>query len=255
MRDNKSTLYNSKGKIYTCDIGTGKVCDVDIGGLKNCNNDHALSFDGNKLALSVFEKGFYCSKIYVVDLRSGEIERITENAPSYLHGWSPDGKEIVYCACRKSRYDIYKANINAKTEIRLTDGHGFNDGCEFSPDGRHIWFNFTRDGLMHIWRMDRDESNMTNMTCHDGFNSWFPHMSPNCDKVAYIAFRKEDILPSEHLPGLNVQIRVMNYDGTDDKVLLELYDGQGSFNTNSWSPDGKCFAYVRYTDRKTERKF
>lgn len=58
MRDNKSTLYNSKGKIYTCDIATGKVCDVDIGGLENCNNDHALSFDGNKLALSVFEKGF-----------------------------------------------------------------------------------------------------------------------------------------------------------------------------------------------------
>ena len=52
-----------------------------------------------------------------------------------------------------------------------------------------------------------------------------------------------------------MQIRVMNYDGTDDKVLLELYGGQGSFNTNSWLPDGKCFAYVRYTDRKTERKF
>lgn len=254
MRDNKSILYNSKGKIYTCDIATGEVCGVDIGGLENCNNDHALSFDGNKLALSVFEKGFYCSKIYVVDLRSGKTERITENAPSYLHGWSPDGKEMVYCACRKSRYDIYKANINAKTEIRLTDGRGFNDGCEFSPDGRHIWFNSTRDGLMHIWRMDRDGSNLTKMTCHDGFNSWFPHVSPNCDKVAYIAFRKEDILPSEHLPGLNVQMRVMNYDGTDDKVLLELYGGQGSFNTNSWSPDGKCFAYVRYTDRKTERK-
>ena len=107
MRDNKSILYNSKGKIYTCDIATGEVCGVDIGGLENCNNDHALSFDGNKLALSVFEKGFYCSKIYVVDLRSGKTERITENAPSYLHGWSPDGKEIVYCACRKSRYDIY----------------------------------------------------------------------------------------------------------------------------------------------------
>lgn len=103
QKNENSILYNSKGEIYTCDIDTGAVSKADIGGLKNCNNDHAISFDGRKLAFSVFEKGFFGSRIYTVDLKEGVPQRITAKAPSYLHGWSPDGKEIVYCACRNGK--------------------------------------------------------------------------------------------------------------------------------------------------------
>ena len=44
----------------------------------------------------------------------------------------------------------------------------------------------------------------------------------------------------------------MNADGSDLKTIVELFGGQGTINVNSWSPDSKKFAYVRYRIRGRE---
>ena len=44
----------------------------------------------------------------------------------------------------------------AATEIRLTDFKGLDDGPEYTPDGKYIYFNSTRSGTMQIWRMKPD---------------------------------------------------------------------------------------------------
>lgn len=49
-------------------------------------------------------------------------------------------------------------------ETRLTHTPGLNDGPEYSPDGKHIWFNSVRSGLMQVWRMNADGSDQTRMT-------------------------------------------------------------------------------------------
>ena len=41
------------------------------------------------------------SRIYIVPIGGGTPKRITENAPSYWHGWSPDGKTLVFCGQRE----------------------------------------------------------------------------------------------------------------------------------------------------------
>ena len=38
-------------------------------------------------------------------------------------------------------------------ETRLTDAPGLDDGPEYSPDGRHLWFCSVRSGLMQIWSL------------------------------------------------------------------------------------------------------
>jgi dipeptidyl aminopeptidase/acylaminoacyl peptidase len=78
---------------------------------------------------------------------------------SNLHGWSPDGKRLAYCAERGGQYDIYTISVNGGQETQLTNLPGLDDGPEYSPDGRTIWFNSTRTGLMQIWRMEMDGSN------------------------------------------------------------------------------------------------
>ncbi len=40
------------------------------------------------------------SLVYTVPLQGGQPKLITPTGPSYLHGWSPDGKFLVYCAQR-----------------------------------------------------------------------------------------------------------------------------------------------------------
>ena len=87
-------------------------------------------------------------------------KRITPVGPSYLHGWSPDKKFLVYTAERgDGNYDIYKIPSSGGQEIRLTTAEGLDDGPEYSPDGKYIYFNSVRSGTMQIWRMNSDGTN------------------------------------------------------------------------------------------------
>jgi 16S rRNA G966 N2-methylase RsmD len=38
----------------------------------------------------------------------------------------------------------------------------------------------------------------------------------------------------------------MDYDGSNDRCILEFFGGQGSVNVNSWSRDSRRVAFVKY---------
>ena len=73
---------------------------------------------------------------------------------SYLHGWSPDNKKMIFTGNRKEQYDIYSIDIETGKETQLTNQPTLDDGSEYSPDGKHIFFNSVRTGTMKIWKMD-----------------------------------------------------------------------------------------------------
>ncbi len=249
-KDGKSILYNSEGLIYRYDLATGGISRVDTGVCVYCNNDHVLSQDGTGIAVSGNVENTVTSKIYTVKFGSGEAREIVGIPWSYLHGWSPDGKTLAYCAGRmygeNMEWDIYTMSAEGGEETRLTDAPGLNDGPEYSLDGKTIWFNSVRTGLMQAWKMNADGSNQTQMTFDEDMNSWFPHISPDNTKVVYLAYHKGDLAPGEHLPDKNVEIRMIPAEGGKPVTLLKLFGGQGTINVNSWSPDSKKFAFVSY---------
>jgi Tol biopolymer transport system component len=120
-----------------------------------------------------------------------------------------------------------------------------DDGPEYSPAARHIWFNSTRTGLMQVWRMETDGSNPTHMVKEEA-NCWFPHVSPDGNWVVYIAYQKGDVAPGDHPANKNVELRVVSSDGGESKTILKLFGGQGTMNVNSWSPDNRTIAFVSY---------
>jgi Tol biopolymer transport system component len=244
-RDGKYLVYNRNGRLYRYDLGTGGIHEIDTAFAVDCNNDHVLSPDGRSIAVShhTYEDGE--SRIYILPLTGGNPVLITPMAPSYLHGWSPDGKTLAYCAERNGQYDVYVIPVTGGRETRLTDVPGLDDGPEYSPDGKYLWFNSTRSGLMQLWRMGVDGSNPTQMT-FDQANNWFGHVSPNGGRVVYISYQKGDVDPDKHPPNKNVQLRLMPAAGGDFKVIAELFGGQGTINVNSWSPDNKTIAFVSY---------
>jgi Tol biopolymer transport system component len=166
--------------------------------------------------------------------------------PSYLHGWSPDGKQLAYCAERNGNYDVYVIPAEGGEEVRLTTAEGLDDGPEYSPCGNYIWFNSVRSGLMQVWRMKADGSEQTQLTFDDTRNAWFPHISPDGKQVVYIAYYKGDLKPNEHLANKNVELRIMPAGGGETRTLAKLFGGQGTINVNSWSPDSKKIAFVSY---------
>ena len=247
--DGKYLIYNSKGKLYKIEVENPES-DVEIptGFAIRCNNDHVLSFDGKGIAISHGTKEDGQSRIYTLPMTGGSPTLITPMAPSYLHGWSPDGKALAYCANRNDNYDVYTIPAEGGEETRLTDTPGLDDGPEYSPCGKYIWFNSVRSGLMQAWRMKVDGTEQTQMTFDEGRNTWFPHVSPDGEQVILISYKKGDVAPGDHPPRKHVELRLMPAKGGEPKTIVQLFGGQGTINVNSWSPDSRCFAFVSYVE-------
>ena len=240
-------IYNSGGKLYRLSPqNPGEPEVIPTGFATRCNNDHVLSADGKGIAISHGTREDGRSRIYTLPIEGGTPRLITPMGPIYLHGWSPDGKQLAYCAERNGNYDVYVIPAEGGEEVRLTTAEGLDDGPEYSPCGNYIWFNSVRSGLMQVWRMKADGSEQTQLTFDDTRNAWFPHISPDGKQVVYIAYYKGDLKPNEHLANKNVELRIMPAGGGETRMLAKLFGGQGTINVNSWSPDSKKIAFVSY---------
>ncbi|HYG39377.1 MAG TPA: biopolymer transporter TolR [Cytophagales bacterium] len=249
--DGKALIFNSKGLLYRFDLTTNKPTLINTGFAKRNNNDHVLSFDGKKMGISNHtEDAGGKSIIYTLPAQGGTPTRITAKGPSYLHGWSPDGKFLTYTGERNGEYDIYKISSKGGEETRLTTAKGLDDGSEYTPDGKWIYFNSTRSGLMQIWRMKPDGSQQEQLT-DDEFNNWFPHISPDGKSVIFISYG-QDVKPDDHPYYKHVYLRIMPINGGTPKVVAYLYGGQGSFNVPGWSPDSKSIAFASNTEIKEQ---
>ncbi|RYE18415.1 MAG: biopolymer transporter TolR [Sphingobacteriales bacterium] len=244
MKDSKSLIYNSEGLLYNFNLKTHTQVQINTGSYTDNNNDHVISFDGKMLVISDHSKSFHESLGYVVPVTGGEPKRITEKGSSYMHGWSPDGKYVVYAGERDHEFDVYRVAVAGGPEERLTTAPGLDDGPEYTPDGKYIWFNSVRTGNMQIWRMKADGTEQTQMTDDKDLYNWFPHISPDGKWVVFLSFMKNEVKPSEHSFYKRVYLKLMPAAGGPSKVIAYVYGGQGTINTPSWSPDSKRIAFI-----------
>jgi Tol biopolymer transport system component len=244
-RDGRYLIYNSQGRLYRYELASGHVNPIETGVAIDCNNDHVLSPDNAQIAVSHHTYEDATSRIYILPFEGGSPTLVTEKGPSYLHGWSPDGKRLAYCAERNGQYDIYTIAVEGGQETQLTSLPGLDDGPEYSPSGQHIWFNSVRSGLMQLWRMEADGSHPVHMIAEDA-NCWFPHVSPDGQWVAYIVYDKNEVAPGDHPANKYVEIRLIPADGGVSRTIVTLFGGQGTLNVNSWSPDSRRLAFVSY---------
>jgi Tol biopolymer transport system component len=244
--DGAALIYNRNGRLFRFDLATRTPTEINTGAATRNNNDHVLSFDGKLMGIShhaAEDDGR--SNIFVMPAEGGEPRRITQRGPSYFHGFSPDGRELVYAGDRDGAIDVYRISIDGGEEQRLTDADGVDDGPEFTPDGQWIYFNSARSGRMQIWRMTA-AGNDQQQVSEDDYNNWFPHISPDGKWIAYVAF-PPDIDADAHPFYKQVTLRLMPVGGGPSRVIAYLYGGQGTINVPSWSPDGKRLAFVSNT--------
>lgn len=246
--DGGKLLFNMDGSLYTIPVSGGEIEKLNTGFANKINNDHGISFNGKLLAISNQKEGKAGSgsAVYIMPLKGGDPKLITEDTPSYWHGWAPNNKEVIYVGQRngKTIYNIYKNSITGGKEVALTnisDGEHV-DGCEYSPDGKYIYYNGSHTGTMQLWRMKPDGSGREQLT-FDEYYDWFPHVSPDGKWIAFISF-PPDIEKNSHPSYKRVMLRLMPASGGESRVIAYLYGGQGTINVPSWSPDSKQIAFV-----------
>ena len=236
-------VFNGDGRLHRIPVNGGKPETIDTGFATQVNNDHAISPDGTMIAISDRSQPPGQSLVYVVPAGGGRPRKVTEKAPSYFHGWSPDGKTLAFCGERNGNFDIYTIPVAGGDEARLTTAEGLDDGPEYSPDGNSIYFNSVRSGLMQIWRMKPDGSGQEQVTPDDGYNNWFAHLAPDGQRMVFLTYEKD---VSGHPANKDVMLRMMNLANRRITVLAKLFGGQGTINVPSWSPDGRRLAFVSY---------
>ncbi|HWQ33081.1 MAG TPA: transporter [Blastocatellia bacterium] len=244
--DGRSMILNSAGKLWRLPGEGGSPQLIPTGDVDRINNDHGISPDGKWLAISA-------GQIFVLQFEGGTPRQVTTQTPSYYHGWSPDGKTLVYCAQRNENFDLYSIPVAGGEEKRLTYSLAYDDGPDYSPDGKWIYFNSDRSGSWDIWRIPADgageHDERAERITSDDYEDWFPHPSPDGKWIVFLSFQKGT---KGHPPNQNVVLRLMRAPGAKagrPKIteLVKLFGGQGTINVNSWAPDSRQIAYVSYS--------
>ncbi|MDX1675536.1 MAG: hypothetical protein R3314_12135 [Longimicrobiales bacterium] len=253
--DGRDFIVNSDGLLYRLPAGGGGLEVIPTGFATRLNNDHGISPDGDSLVISHAaeehiedpDQAWLASSIYVLPAAGSPTPRkVTDRAPSFWHGWSPDGATLAYTALRDGAWDVYAIPVAGGEERRLTTCPGLDDGPDYSPDGTFIYYNSYCSGSMEIWRMRADGTGHRQLT-DDAYSSWFPHPSPDGRWLVYLAYLEDQ--GEAHPFGRQVKLRLMDVrDGSVRDLTAPFHGGQGTLNVPSWSPDSRRVAFVVYDD-------
>jgi Tol biopolymer transport system component len=247
--DGRWLVFNAGGQLFRISPEGSTPERIPTGSLNDLNNDHVLSPDGSTIYVSSDD-----GHLYAVPFEGGTPRRVSNDHPTphhyYLHGISPDGQTLAYVAVEQPqgqrKVNIFTIPAAGGPDTRLTDVTVPNDGPEYSPDGRWIYFNSElaakKPGHAQIFRMQADGSGIEQLTFDRRVN-WFPHLSPDGRHVAFLSYPEDTI---GHPPDKHVLLRLMTPNGTEQRDLAAFFGGQGTINVNSWSPDSQRLAFVSY---------
>jgi Tol biopolymer transport system component len=241
-------LLNGDGRLFALPLDQLALAEIPLEGLPPINNDHVLAPNGREILLSGMD-----GHLYVGPLAGGAVRRLTEEDGMlhFLHGVSPDGTTLACVAIPRDGFDVpgrlavLPAAGGAASVVDTGPGH--IDGPEYSPDGHWLYFNtegFTdQPGHAQLARIPAGGGTPERMVT-SGTVDWFPHLSPDGHFATYIAFPPGT---EGHPADLHVEVRLVSTDDWSTPLRRHpLFGGQGTLNVNSWSPDGRRFAFVAY---------
>ena len=246
--DGSSLILNGDGNLWSLNVATGALAEVPLAGIPGLNNDHVLAPDGETIFLSAND-----GHIYRAALTGGAVQRITSDDGAYhfLHGVSPDGKELAYVEIeagdftRAGRLMTMPSDGGPATAMDVGPGHC--DGPEYSPDGKWLYFNTesfsTTHGHAQLARIHVDGTGFEHLL-ETGTVDWFPHLSPDGRHATYVRFPGGT---EGHPADQPVAVVPVSTDDWETPLhTWPLFGGQGTLNVNSWSPDSARFGFVAY---------
>ncbi len=203
-------------------------------------------------------------QIFTADLTPDAVPKLVSTGKgkctcSFYH---PDGKSILFASShldpaladdaqpapvhpkspaysRNERYrwdfdpsmDIFRADLDGKNLLRLTDTPGYDAEGSYSPDGKQIVFTSFRDGDAEIYVMDADGQDPRRITHNKGYDGG-PFFSPDGKQILYRSDRKGNDL---------LQVFLNNVEGTAERALTDdEFVNWGPY----FHPDGKHIVYA-----------
>jgi TolB protein len=213
------TYVNNRMAIYSIELKTGTR--RLIANYPGINSSPSWSPDGRKMVMALSMGDSDKTDLYIMDLITKKLDRLTQGETNTGAEWSPDGGRIAFTSNRGGAPQIYEMNIATRESKRMTFEGAKNYDAEYTPDGRSLvmMHQRDRDGAIRIARFDIATQKFTLIT--DGQIDKSPSISPGGNMVLYASYdRRLGILAETSMNGA---------------VRLELPSQGGSVQSPSWS--------------------
>jgi serine/threonine protein kinase len=219
-----------------------------------------FSRDGKRIAyVQVSKKGNISRLAFdpVSAKTSGEPVSITQGSSFATEpAISSDGQALVYSSFGDKQIDLFAINLSPTVDsrkdttiadntypLRLTDDAFKDCAPQWSPDAQKIAFYSDRGGTYQLWLINKDGSNLQQLTFEKGGNVYSPVWSPDSSSIAY---------SMKDAKTLNTFVMKTDQSWADQTLhLLPKSDPMvNNFIPSSWSADGlKLAGWQQWTER------
>jgi len=228
------------------------------------NAEAYFSFDQKKLIYQSTPDGGGCGQIYTMDLDGSHKKMVSTGlGKTTCSYFCQSDQKIIYssthhldkkCPAKPDYsqgyvwpldpFDIFISNLDGSNLHQLTSTLGYDAESTLSPDQKTIVFTSLRNGDLDLYTMDLDGHNVKQLTSELGYDGG-AFFSQDGEKIVYRAYhpqseeeKKEykNLLSENKIRPMNLQIFVMNKDGSEKKQITNL---AGSNFAPFFHPDGE----------------
>lgn len=262
--DGKYLISDTDGALYripVSGVGKGKPEKIYSPQHMVATSDHALSWDGKRIAVTnmplplpakVQTPADLRNPLFILNMDGSDAHQIHRG---WMHGWSPDGKYVVYTQWDGDNYDIYRIGTDGSGLLQMTTNKAEDDSPEYSGNGQWVYFCSNRSGKWDVWRMPAGGAGphdqlAEQITRGGDTQDWFPHVSRDGKWLYTLSYPIDHPDHSYIGPGMKIKVLRLE-DGVAAKgarltTVSTFYGGQGADNTSGWAPDSKKFVWTAY---------